>query len=61
VVSPIPRACDADRNTIAALVQKCIDARMADPDADVSEYEAELDARVEFLCFHREDARPCDN
>lgn len=50
---PIPRASDADRDAIAALVQKCLDAKAADPNADVSELEAEIDARVEFLYFHQ--------
>ncbi|GIK33382.1 MAG: hypothetical protein D8M22_10270 [Armatimonadetes bacterium] len=50
---PIPRASDADRDAIAALVQKCLDAKAADPDADVSELEAEIDRRVEFLYFHQ--------
>ncbi len=52
---PIPRASDADRTAIAALVQKCLDAKAADPDADVSELEAEIDARVEFLYFHEDE------
>lgn len=50
---PIPRASDADRDAIAALVQKCLDAKVADPDADVSELEAEIDAIVERLYFGR--------
>ncbi|RIK00052.1 MAG: hypothetical protein DCC46_07035 [Armatimonadetes bacterium] len=50
---PIPRASDADRDAIAALVQKCLDAKAADPNADVSCWEAEIDARVEFLYFHQ--------
>lgn len=50
---PVPRASDADRDAIAALVQKCLDAKAADPAADVSELEAEIDRRVEFLYFHQ--------
>lgn len=50
---PIPRASDADRDAIAALVQKCLDAKATDPAADVSELEAEIDRRVEFLYFHQ--------
>jgi type I restriction-modification system DNA methylase subunit len=60
VCFPVPRASDADRDAIAALVQKCIDARIADPDADVSQYEAEIDARVEFLYFHQDEAPTYD-
>jgi len=48
---PIPRASDADRDAIAALVQKCLDAKAADPNADVSCWEAEIDAIVERLYF----------
>ncbi|MCW5940061.1 MAG: Eco57I restriction-modification methylase domain-containing protein [Fimbriimonadaceae bacterium] len=48
---PIPRASDADRDAIAALVQKCLDAKAADPTADVSAYEAEIDEIVERLYF----------
>ncbi|MBV6503372.1 MAG: hypothetical protein AKCLJLPJ_01442 [Fimbriimonadales bacterium] len=57
---PIPRASDADRDAIAALVQKCLDAKVADPDADVSELEAEIDARVEYLYFHQLEAPTYD-
>jgi len=57
---PIPRASDADRAAVAALVQKCLDAKSADPAADVSELEAEIDARVEFLYFHPDEAPTYD-
>lgn len=57
---PIPRASDADRDAIAALVQKCLDAKATDPAADVSHYEAEIDARVEFLYFHQHEAPTYD-
>jgi len=57
---PIPRVSDADRDAIAALVQKCLDAKSSDPAADVSEQEAEIDARVEFLYFHQDEAATYD-
>lgn len=50
---PIPRASHADQGAIAALVQGCLNNKATDPNADVRELEAEIDARVEFLYFHR--------
>jgi len=49
----IPRASDADRAAIESIVQQILDLKAADPEADVSKLEAEIDARVEFLYFHR--------
>lgn len=46
---PIPMASDTDRATLAALAQKCLDARAADADADVSAWEREIDGIVEGL------------
>ncbi len=43
-----------------ALTQKCLDLKAADPAADVSELEAEIDARVEFLYFHQDEAPTYD-
>lgn len=57
---PIPRASDADRAAIEALVQQILDLKAANPAADVSEYEAEIDARVEFLYFHQDEAPTYD-
>jgi hypothetical protein len=48
---PIPLASDADRDAIAALVQNCLDAKAADPNADVSAFEAEIDVIIERLYF----------
>lgn len=48
---PIPRATDADRAAIATLVRLCLDAKSADPSADVSEHESEIDKLVEKLYF----------
>ncbi len=42
---PIPQASDADRAAVAALVQKCLDAKGVDCGA----WEAEIDARVAAL------------
>ncbi|MBA3726786.1 MAG: putative DNA binding domain-containing protein, partial [Armatimonadetes bacterium] len=57
---PIPRASDADRAAIEALVQQILDLGAADPDAGVSEQEAEIDTRVEFLYFHQDEAPTYD-
>jgi type I restriction-modification system DNA methylase subunit len=57
---PIPRASDADRAAIEALVQQILDLKAADPAADVSDLEAEIDARVEFLYFHQDEAPTYD-
>lgn len=56
---PIPRASDADRAAIEALVHQILDLKAADPDADVSPFEAEIDAIVEFLYFHQSEAPTC--
>lgn len=53
---PIPRASDADRHAIESLVQQILGLKAADTEADVSPYEAEIDARVEFLYFHQSEA-----
>lgn len=50
---PVPNASNADRDPIVARVKQCLDSKAGDKDADVSEYEKEIDARVEFLYFHR--------
>ncbi len=44
---PIPNASPADRNAIADLVQKCLDARGQGP--EVAVWEAEIDERVARL------------
>lgn len=49
----IPFASQQDRQELSRLAAKIINTRSADPNADVSELEAEIDARVEFLYFHR--------
>ncbi len=48
---PIPRASGADRAAIESLVQRILDLKAADPDADVSALESEIDAIVERLYF----------
>jgi len=48
---PVPTATDTERAHITGLALKCLDAKSTDPDADVSEVEAEIDARVEKLYF----------
>jgi hypothetical protein len=53
---PTGMPSDKSRAGIAALVQNCLDAKAADPNADVTKYEAEIDARVEFPCFHQSEA-----
>lgn len=50
---PIPAASTTDRSAIESLAQRILDAKAADPNADVSDLEAEIDARVEFLYFRR--------
>lgn len=48
---PVPSAGPEDRAAVESLVQECLDAKAADPDADVSAWEAEIDAIVERLYF----------
>lgn len=57
---PIPRASAADRAAIEALVQQILDLKSADPAADVSEFEAEIDKRVDFLYFKQHEAPTYD-
>lgn len=57
---PIPSASAADRAAIEALVQQILDIKAADPAADVSALEAEIDARVEFLYFKQDEAPTYD-
>lgn len=49
----IPLVSEKDRKAIGNLVSDILDAKAADPKADVSVLEAEINARVEFLYFHR--------
>jgi len=48
---PIPVATDADRAAIDSLVQRILDAKSIDPDADVSGWERDIDEIVERLYF----------
>ncbi|MEW5882828.1 MAG: DNA methyltransferase [Armatimonadota bacterium] len=69
---PIPRASEADREAIAALVQKCLDTakvvsasppnspEQRDAETTLQELEAEIDARVEFIYFHQSEAPTYD-
>lgn len=53
---PIPAASAADRAAIESLVQRILYAKSADRDGDVSDLEAEIDRRVEFLYFGEGDS-----
>ena len=57
---PIPVAPPEVYAAVESLVQKCLDAKATDPNADVSAWEAEIDARVEFLYFHANEAPTYD-
>ncbi len=46
---PIPDASETDRSRLAELARKCLDARAADPNADVTDWEREIDGIVEGL------------
>lgn len=48
---PEHRTSDADRAAIVALVQQILDLKSADPEADVSALEAEINAIVKRLYF----------
>ena len=50
---PIPQASIVDQDVLAAFAAAICDSKAADPDSDVTELVAEIDARVEFLYFHR--------
>ncbi|MCH7903490.1 MAG: putative DNA binding domain-containing protein [Armatimonadetes bacterium] len=52
---PVPKAGEKDRKAISDLVQKCLDAKSALIDADVSDHEAKIDRRVEYLYFHQDE------
>src|SRR5205823_14703692 len=43
-----------------SLVQRILDCKAVDPDTDVSDLEAEIDRRVEFLYFHADEATTYD-
>lgn len=49
----IPFTSQEDKFRIEALVRDILDLKNHNPSSDVGELEAEIDARVEFLYFHR--------
>lgn len=57
---PVPRASAADCAAIESVVQQILRLKSADPAADASTLEAEIDARVEFLYFHADEAPTYD-
>lgn len=46
---PIPRISAPEQNTFICLVDRILEAKLADPDADVAATEAEIDSRVHEL------------
>ncbi len=57
---PVPPVCSQDRAAIEALVNRILGQKAAAPSADVTELEAEIDRRVEFLYFHADEAPTYD-
>ena len=46
---PIPRISAPEQNTFICLVDRILEAKLADPNADVAATEAEIDSRVHEL------------
>ena len=57
---PIPVASPTDREKLAALAREASERHRAEANADVSDLEAEIDCRVEFLYFHADEAPTYD-
>jgi hypothetical protein len=57
---PIPAASTADRAKLSDVVQRILDCKATNPGHDVSDLEAEIDRRFEFLYFHADEAPTYD-